>query len=109
MGLERSFLEEFCYSIANSKISMKAKISKEIVRLNNELYADNILVKVIDGNNEAIMILIYKQSKIIEVLKVEKKSGICISIKNKYKELVNELDVYKISEWLYKYIKKLEN
>ncbi|MCI9038445.1 MAG: hypothetical protein HFJ29_00960 [Clostridia bacterium] len=109
MELERSFLEEFCYSLPNYKISMKAKISKEIVRLNNELYGDNILVKVVDRNNEAIMLLIYKQSKIIEVLKVEEKSDTWISIKNKYKELVNELYVYEISKWLYKYIKKLEN
>lgn len=106
MGLERSLLEQVCYSIANARISMKAKISKEIVRLNNELYTDNILVKVVDGNNESIMILIYRQGKIIEVLKVEYESHRYISIKNKYKELVNKLDVYEISEWLYKYIKK---
>ncbi len=109
MALERSFIKEFCHSLANNKVSMKAKISKEIVRLNNELYADNILVKAVDRDNKAMIVLIYRQSKIIDVLKIEEKSNEYISIKNKSKELIDELYVYRMNKWLYEYIKKLED
>lgn len=108
MSLERSFMEEFCYSLANKKLSTKAKISKEIVRLNNELYSDNILAKVVDKDNESIIIFIYRRNKIIEVLKIEEKKNDYISIKNKFKKLIDELYVYKISTWLYEYIKNWE-
>ena len=104
MSLERSMYEDIYVMIANKKISMKSKITKEIVRVNNELYADNILVKVVE-KDETIIILIYRQSKIIDVLKIEEKSNNYISIKNKSKKLIAELDVYEISKWLYDYIK----
>ena len=108
MSLERSYLEQFCYEIANAKLSMNAKVRKDLIRLNNELY-DSIFVKAIDRDEKTTIILIYEQGKIVDTLKIKDKSYNQVSIQNKHKILVNKLYVYEVSEWLYKYIKKLDN
>jgi len=105
MSLNRSFLEQVCYEIANEKLPINAKLRKEIARLNNELYDDNTFVKAIDRDDETIMILIYKQGKIVDALKIKDKSNEKIGIENKDEILVKTISVYEISEWLYKYIK----
>ena len=108
MSLERSYLEQFCYEVANDKLSMNAKVRKDLIRLNNELY-DSIFVKAIDRDEKTTIILIYEQGKIVDTLKIKDKSYNQVSIQNKHKILVNNLYVYEVSEWLYKYIKKLDN
>lgn len=109
MSLERSYLEQFCYEVANDKLSMNAKVRKDLIRLNNELYDNSIFVKAIDRDEKTTIILIYEQGKIVDTLKIKDKSYNQVSIQNKHKILVNKLYVYEVSEWLYKYIKKLDN
>ena len=109
MSFKRSYLEQFCYELANDKLSMNAKIRKDLIRLNNELYDNNTVVKAIDRDAITTMILIYKKGKIADTLKIKDKSYNEVSIQNKHKILVNKLYVYEVSEWLYKYIKKLDN
>lgn len=109
MSFKRSYLEQFCYELANDKLSMNAKIRKDLIRLNNELYDNNTVVKAIDRDETATMILIYKKGKITDTLKIKDKSYNEVSIQNKHKILVNKLYVHEVSEWLYKYIKKLDN
>ena len=109
MSLERSYLEQFCYEVANDKLSMNAKVRKDLIRLNNELYDNSIFVKAIDRDEKTTIILIYEQGKIVDTLKIKDKSYNQVSIQNKHKILVNNLYVYEVSEWLYKYIKKLDN
>ena len=108
MSFKRSYLEQFCYEVANDKLSMNAKVRKDLIRLNNELY-DSIFVKAIDRDEKTTIILIYEQGKIVDTLKIKDKSYNQVSIQNKHKILVNNLYVYEVSEWLYKYIKKLDN
>lgn len=109
MSLERSYLEQFCYEVANAKLSMNAKVRKDLIRLNNELYDNSIFVKAIDRDEKTTIILIYKQGKIVDTLRIKDKSYNQVSIQNKHKILVNKLYVYEVSQWLYKYIKKLDN
>lgn len=109
MSLKRSYLEQFCYEVANDKLSMNAKVRKDLIRLNNELYDNDISVKAIDRDEKTTIILIYEQGKIADTLKIKDELYNNISIQNKHKILVNKLYVYEVSEWLYKYIKKLDN
>ena len=109
MSLKRSYLEQFCYEVANAKLSMNAKVRKDLIRLNNELYDNSIFVKAIDRDEKTTIILIYKQGKIADTLKIKDKSYNQVSIQNKHKILVNKLYVYEVSQWLYKYIKKSDN
>ena len=88
---------------------MNAKVRKDLIRLNNELYDNSIFVKAIDRDEKTTIILIYEQGKIVDTLKIKDKSYNQVSIQNKHKILVNKLYVYEVSEWLYKYIKKLDN
>ena len=84
MSLERSYLEQFCYEVANDKLSMNAKVRKDLIRLNNELY-DSIFVKAIDRDEKTTIILIYEQGKIVDTLKIKDKSYNQVSIQNKHK------------------------
>lgn len=106
MNYNMSFLEEICYEKSNSRLSAKAKLQKEMIRLNSKLYIDNILIKVIEKDDD-IMLLIYKQKRIKEVLKVKFKLDEYISVENTDKILIDNIWVYKLKEWLNEYIKNI--